>query len=108
MLMAIDVGNTNMVFGLLEGKELVGSFRLMTDANPVSYTHLGLGEIALGFQVLVRGVPMALGHLVLGIPHDGGTVNVGGNFPPKGLVEQVILGRGGEVFACLLYTSRCV
>ena len=25
MLMAIDVGNTNMVFGLLEGKELVGS-----------------------------------------------------------------------------------
>mgnify|MGYP000578702976 CR=1 FL=1 len=24
MLMAIDVGNTNMVFGLLEGKELVG------------------------------------------------------------------------------------
>ena len=36
---------------------------------------------------------------MLGIPHDGGTVNVGGNFPPKGLVEQVILGRGGEVFA---------
>ena len=36
MLMAIDVGNTNMVFGLLEGKELVGSFRLMTDANRTS------------------------------------------------------------------------
>ena len=27
MLMAIDVGNTNMVFGLLEGETLVGSFR---------------------------------------------------------------------------------
>lgn len=36
MLMAIDVGNTNMVFGLLEGKELIGSFRLMTDANRTS------------------------------------------------------------------------
>lgn len=36
MLMAIDVGNTNMVFGLLEGEKLVGSFRLMTDANKTS------------------------------------------------------------------------
>ena len=31
MLMAIDVGNTNMVFGLFRQKELVGSFRLGTD-----------------------------------------------------------------------------
>ena len=29
MLMAIDVGNTNMVFGLLDGERLVGSFRLL-------------------------------------------------------------------------------
>lgn len=36
MLMAIDVGNTNMVFGLLEGNKLIGSFRLMTDANRTS------------------------------------------------------------------------
>ena len=36
MLMAIDVGNTNMVFGLLEGEKLVGSFRLMTDTNRTS------------------------------------------------------------------------
>lgn len=33
MLLAIDVGNTNMVFGLFQGEELIGSFRLMTDAN---------------------------------------------------------------------------
>lgn len=32
MLMAIDVGNTNMVFGLFRGEDLVGSFRLKTDA----------------------------------------------------------------------------
>ena len=36
MLMAIDVGNTNMVFGLLDGERLVGSFRLMTDVNRTS------------------------------------------------------------------------
>lgn len=33
MLMAIDVGNTNMVFGLFRGEDLVGSFRLGTDPN---------------------------------------------------------------------------
>lgn len=36
MLLAIDVGNTNMVFGLMEGERLIGSFRLMTDANKTS------------------------------------------------------------------------
>ena len=36
MLLAIDVGNTNMVFGIYEGTELKGSFRLMTDANRTS------------------------------------------------------------------------
>lgn len=36
MLLAIDVGNTNMVFGLLEGPKVIGSFRLMTDANRTS------------------------------------------------------------------------
>ena len=36
MLLAIDVGNTNMVLGIYEGAELKGSFRLMTDANRTS------------------------------------------------------------------------
>ena len=36
MLLAIDVGNTNMVLGIYEGAELRGSFRLMTDANRTS------------------------------------------------------------------------
>lgn len=31
MLMAIDVGNTNIVFGLLEGEKVLGSFRQVTD-----------------------------------------------------------------------------
>jgi type III pantothenate kinase len=31
MLLVIDVGNTDMVFGIFEGKKLLGSFRLKTD-----------------------------------------------------------------------------
>ena len=36
MLLVIDVGNTNMEFGVYRGEALVGSFRLMTDANRTS------------------------------------------------------------------------
>ena len=36
MLLAIDVGNTNMVFGLYEGSELRGTFRISTNAASTS------------------------------------------------------------------------
>ncbi len=36
MLLAIDVGNTNMVFGLYKGKELCGSFRVSTNGERTS------------------------------------------------------------------------
>ena len=42
---------------------------------------------------------MALGHLVLSVPHDGGAVDIGGDLPAEGLVQQVILGGGGQVLA---------
>ena len=52
MLLAIDVGNTNTVFGIYRDKELIGSFRLSTTAERTSdeigmqihmyYTFLGL------------------------------------------------------------------
>lgn len=49
MLLAIDVGNTNMVFGVFKGEELTGSFRMMTDANRTS------DEIGLtAFQYFTR------------------------------------------------------
>ena len=41
MLLAVDVGNTNMVFGIYEGEELKGSFRTMTDSDRTS-DELGL------------------------------------------------------------------
>lgn len=36
MLLAIDVGNTNTVFGLYEGTEMLGSFRISTNASSTS------------------------------------------------------------------------
>lgn len=36
MLLTVDVGNTNMVFGIFQGETLAGSFRLKTDANRTS------------------------------------------------------------------------
>ena len=36
MLLAIDVGNTNMVFGLYEGQKMRGSFRISTNAISTS------------------------------------------------------------------------
>lgn len=36
MLLTIDVGNSNMMFGLFEDNELVGSFRLMSESDRTS------------------------------------------------------------------------
>ena len=53
MLLAIDIGNTNIVLGLYRGEELMSHWRIATDhrrmsdeyAMPVSYTHLTLPTI---------------------------------------------------------------
>ncbi|MDY3617913.1 type III pantothenate kinase [Agathobaculum sp.] len=50
MLLAIDVGNTNMVFGLYEGKTLRGAFRISTNAERTS-DELGM-QIIQYFQFL--------------------------------------------------------
>lgn len=36
MLLTVDVGNTNMEFGIFRGEKLIGSFRLKTDVNRTS------------------------------------------------------------------------
>lgn len=41
MLLTIDVGNTNMVFGLFSGEEMVGTFRLRT-ASDVTSDEIGI------------------------------------------------------------------
>ena len=46
MLLAVDVGNTNMVFGVYEGNSLLRTFRLMTDVNRTSDE---IGLLALSY-----------------------------------------------------------
>ena len=36
MLLTIDVGNTNMVFGIYQEKDLLGTFRLSTNYTATS------------------------------------------------------------------------
>ena len=67
MLLAIDVGNTNTVFGIYRGKELVGSFRLSTTAQRTSdelgmqihmyYSFLGLHTHDTDAVIIASVVP---------------------------------------------------
>jgi len=85
---------------LVKRKELaLGQLALGRPAQKRHIVEHGLGQIARADQILVAGVAVALGHLVLRVAHDGRAVDVGRDFPAEGLVEQVVLGRGGEVFA---------
>ena len=49
-------------------------------------------------QILIGGVAVALGELVGGIPHDGCAVDILGDLPAEGLIQQVVLGGGGKIF----------
>ena len=42
---------------------------------------------------------MALGHLIVLVPHDGRAVDIGGNFPAEGFIKQIVLGGRGQIFA---------
>ena len=70
MLVVIDVGNTNMVFGIFNGEELLGSFRLKTDVNRTSdeigllaceyFRRFGLESIAVEDVIIASVAPPAL------------------------------------------------
>jgi type III pantothenate kinase len=71
MLLAVDIGNTNIVWGLFEGPQLVAHWRLATDAKKTSdeYGVLFLNLLAHGGQtstqitgaILSSGVPALSG-----------------------------------------------
>lgn len=54
-LLAIDVGNTNTVFGLFDGEELVRSWRIKTDARSTA------DEMALVYRGLLADQPEVTG-----------------------------------------------
>lgn len=74
MLLAIDVGNTNTVFGIYRKKELIGSFRLSTTAERTSdeigmqihmyYTFLGLQLKDTNAVIIASVVPPVMYTLI--------------------------------------------
>ena len=44
MLLAIDIGNTNMEFGVFSGNEIIASFRLVTNRD-ITSDEIGLSLI---------------------------------------------------------------
>jgi type III pantothenate kinase len=67
MLLAIDIGNTNIVFGVFEGARLITHFRLSTDHRRTEDEHgvllgamlvgAGLDPTSVGFVVMASVVP---------------------------------------------------
>ncbi|CAN4023978.1 HTH-type transcriptional repressor glcR, partial [Dysosmobacter welbionis] len=95
-----DTGDIEGLHQLAEGEDLL--LAALALGGPAQQSHIvqnGLRQIALGLQVLVGGVPVALGHLAVLVPHNGGAVDVGGDVPAEGLVQQIVLGGGAEVLA---------
>lgn len=67
MLLAIDVGNTNAVLGVFEGKRLVDSWRVRTDARATA------DELALQVRGLLGGLPvtgLAISSTVPAVLHE--------------------------------------
>ena len=72
---------------LLQREDLL--LGILTLGRPAQQRHVvqdGLGEIALRLQILIAGVAVALGHFVLGVPHNGGAVDIGRHLPAEGVV----------------------
>ena len=73
MLLAIDVGNTNMVFGIYEGDRLAGSFRLKTDVSRTAdeigllatryFAQFGLDANGVEDVIIASVVPPVMGAL---------------------------------------------
>ena len=77
MLMVIDVGNTNMVFGIYRERNLIGSFRMMTDTNRTSdeigltvdwyFARFGMRPEAVEAVVVASVVPQVMYSLTAAI-----------------------------------------
>ena len=100
MILVIDVGNTNITFGVYEGKKLVTTFRMMSkmlhtsDEYGMNIRQLlmfdGISKDQIEGTIVASVVPNIMHSLVGGITRYLGT-------PP------LIVGAGTKT--CLLYTS---
>ena len=94
----VAAGAPYVIRQLGQGKELpLGVLASGRPAQQGDVVDHRLGQIAHGDEILVGGVALALAHLVVGVPHDGGAVDIGGYVPAEALVQQIVLGGGGQV-----------
>jgi hypothetical protein len=92
-----DIVNRKAFDHLLQGHDF--PFAARTPAQKRDIVEDGLFKIAFGNQVLIRGVSVPLGELVRLVFHHRRAVDIEGNLPAEGLVEQVVFGRRGQVFS---------
>lgn len=77
MLLAIDVGNTNITLGVFDGEKLVGTFRITTGINRTSdeygvvigdiLTYNGITKERIGDAIIASVVPNVMHSLTSGI-----------------------------------------
>ena len=91
-----DAGNIKDLYQLLQREDL--PIPLGAPAQQGDVVEDGRSQKAHLHQILIGGVAVALGELVGGIPHDGCAVDILGDLPAEGLIQQVVLGGGGKIF----------
>ena len=85
---------------LVKGEDLLlGVFTSGAPAQQADIVQDGSAQVALGAQVLIACIAVALGQLVLGVLHDRRAVDIGGDLPAECLVQQVVFGGGRQVLA---------
>ena len=85
---------------LRQGEDLLlGVLAAGAPAQQADIVQHRLSQVALCHQILIACIAVALGQLVLCVLHHRRAVDIGGDVPAKGLIQQVILGGGGQVLA---------
>ena len=78
------------------GKLLHGEYLALAAGTPAEQRDVvynGVGEIALRDKIFIRGVAVALAHLVVRIAHDRRAVDIGRDLPAEALVQQIVFRR---------------
>ena len=85
---------------LRQGEDLLlGVLAAGAPAQQTDIVQHRLGQVALCHQILIAGIAVALGQLILCVLHHRRAVDIGGDVPAKGLIQQVILGGRGQILA---------
>ena len=74
-------------------------FALRAPAQKCHIIEHSLGQITLADEILIARVAVALGHFVLCVTHDRGAVDIRRDLPAEGLVQQIVFGCRGQIFA---------